>query len=265
MPRSGNDFSYHLDQFSGSRSPSPAMESGERTFVGRAAIDHALAFEQHRAYCQLLADCGVTVITLDVNRHLPDCAFVEDTTVVLDEIAALTTMGAESRRAELPGIAAELRKHRKVVPMSLPATLEGGDVLRLGKTLLVGQSSRTNAAGITQLQEMVRPYGYRVVPVAVRGCLHLKTACCALPDARLQVNFDWIDASTLAAYHCIEVPHDEPWGANIACIGENVIISADHPHSAERLSKLGFAVRPINVSEFAKAEAGVTCLSLLIG
>ncbi len=147
--------------------PSPAMESGERTFVGRAAIDHALAAEQHRAYCQLLTDCGATVITLDVNRHLPDCAFVEDTAVVLDEIAVLTTMGAESRRAELPGIAAELRKHRKVVPMSLPATLEGGDVLRIGKTLLVGQSSRTNAAGITQLQEIVRPYGYRVVPVAV--------------------------------------------------------------------------------------------------
>jgi dimethylargininase len=244
--------------------PSPAMESGERTFVGRAAIGHALAAEQHRAYCQLLADCGATVITLDVNRHLPDCAFVEDTAVVLNEISVLTTMGAESRRPELLGIAAELRKYREVLPMSLPATLEGGDVLPIGKTLLVGQSLRTNAAGITQLQEIVRPYGYRVVPVAVHGCLHLKTACCALPDGRLHVNFDWIDASILAAYHCVEVPHDEPWGANIACVGENVIISAAHSQSAERLSNLRFTVRPINMSEFAKAEAGVTCLSLQI-
>ena len=229
-----------------------------------AAIDHALAAEQHRAYCQLLTDCGATVITLDVNRHLPDCAFVEDTAVVLDEIAVLTTMGAESRRAELPGIAAELRKHREVLPIELAGNARRG---RRAKT-------RQNAFS--------RPIVAHAMPRELRSCkrwcalrLSGRASCSArlfapedrllrVPDGRLHVNFDWIDASTLAAYHCVDVPHDEPW-ANIACIGENVIISADHPHSAERLSKLGFAVRPINVSEFAKAEAGVTCLSLLIG
>jgi dimethylargininase len=244
--------------------PSPTMEGGERTFVGREAIDHALAAEQHRAYCQLLADCGATVITLDVNRHLPDCAFVEDTAVVLDEIAVLTTMGASSRRAELPGIAAELRKYREVVPLKLPATLEGGDVVQAGKTLLVGQSSRTNGAGIAALEAIVRRHGYRVAPVKVHGCLHLKTACCALPDGRLHVNADWIDTQSLAGFDCVKVPREEPWGANVLAFGKNVIVSATHWRTARQISALGLTVHPIDLSEFAKAEAGVTCLSLLI-
>ena len=128
--------------------PSPAMESGERTYAGRDPIDAHLAAAQHLAYCRLLERCGAIVKTLDVNRHLPDCAFVEDAAVVLDEIAVLATMGAASRRAELPGIETELRKHREVLPLELPAKLEGGDVVRVGKTLLVGESTRTNRAGI---------------------------------------------------------------------------------------------------------------------
>jgi dimethylargininase len=244
--------------------PSPAMESGERTFVGRDPIDAQLATAQHAAYCRLLEQCGATVKTLDVNRHLPDCAFVEDAAVVLDEIAVLATMGAASRRAELPGIEAELRKHRQVVPLELPATLEGGDVVRVGKMLFVGESTRTNRAGIAALESIVHHHGYRIVPVKVRGCLHLKTACCALPDGRLQVNPDWIDMQPLESFSCIRIPHDEPWGANCMCIGKNVIISAAHARTAQQLSTLGFAVHPIDLSEFAKAEAGVTCLHLLI-
>jgi dimethylargininase len=245
--------------------PSPAMESGERTFVGRDPIDAHLAAAQHAAYCRLLEECGANVKTLEVNRHLPDCAFVEDAAVVLDEIAVLATMGAASRRAELPGIESELRKHREVVSLTLPATLEGGDVVRIGKTLLVGESSRTNRAGIAALEAIVRRHGYRVARIKVHGCLHLKTACCALPDGRLHVNPDWIDMQPLEPFDCIHIPRDELWGANCLCIGENVILSAAHARTAQQLSSLEFAVQPIDLSEFAKAEAGVTCLSLLIG
>jgi dimethylargininase len=244
--------------------PSPAMESGERTYLGRQPIDLRLAAAQHDNYCQLLARCGATVQTLEVNRHLPDCAFVEDTAVVLDEIAVLTTMGKSSRRKELPGIERELRKYRDVVSVELPATLEGGDVLQIGRTLLVGQSSRTNMEGIAQLESIIQHHGYRVVPVKVRGCLHLKTACCALPDGRLLVNSDWIDCAPLSEFECISVATDEPWGANCTCIGDHVIVAQCHLHTAQKLCELGFVVHQIDLSEFAKAEAGVTCLSLLI-
>src|SRR5437870_10976384 len=102
---------------------------------------------QHGAYCSMLRTCGAEVITLDVNRDLPDCVFIEDTAIVLDEVAVLASMGVESRRAEPAGIEPVLREYRQVHHLEPGATLEGGDVLQVGHTLLVGMSSRTNSAG----------------------------------------------------------------------------------------------------------------------
>lgn len=244
--------------------PSPRMELGQRTYVGRAPIDHVLAAREHRDYCRLLRECGADVRILDVNRELPDCVFIEDTAVVLDEVAVLASMGTESRRAEPAGVEPELRKHREVRRVEQPAMLEGGDVLRVGRTLLVGLSSRTNRAGVAALGEIARPFGYGVVAVPVRGCLHLKTACTALDDRRLLVNPAWLDLHALQGFDLLRVPEEEPWGANVARIGDRVGLSADHVRTAETIRALGFEVRTIDLSEFAKAEGGVTCLSLLL-
>jgi len=244
--------------------PSPLLEHGERTFIGRDAIDHQLALSQHADYCQLLSRCGATVQIVAANRDLADSAFIEDTAIVLDEVAILCSMGISSRQAEPAGIAPELRKHRRVVRTEPPATIEGGDVLRVGKTLLVGQSSRTNSAGIESLEAIARPHGYRVVAAPVQGCLHLKTAGCALPDGRLLVNSNWIDSTPLAEFERIDVPADEPFGANILLVENHAIIEAANTSTAALIRDLGFQVHPINLSEFTKAEAGVTCLSLLI-
>src|SRR5262245_20025863 len=162
--------------------PAPAMQHGERTHIDRSPIDFQLAVRQHADYCRLLEQCGATVRTLNVNLSLPDCAFIEDAAVVLDEIAVLAAMGAASRRSESAAIELELRRYRKIAKIELPAMLEGGDVLRVGRTLLVGSSSRTNLLGIRALESLVQRFGYHVLPVTVRNCLHLKTACCALPD-----------------------------------------------------------------------------------
>src|SRR5262245_30329144 len=160
--------------------PSPNIQRCELTYLARTTLDYDRAIRQHTEYCEMLRQCGVAVITLDVNRDLPDCVFVEDTAIVLDEVAVLASMGTESRRPEPAGIEPELRKYRELHRIELPATIEGGDVVRVGRTLLVGLSSRTNAAGVKALEDIVRGHGYRVVPVPVRQCLHLKTACCAL-------------------------------------------------------------------------------------
>jgi dimethylargininase len=247
--------------------PSAKMQSGERTFLGRAAIDHELAVRQHAEYCRVLQECGATVRVLVANLTLPDCAFVEDVALILDEIAIICSVGAESRRAEVAAIEKEVRKYRDVTQIELPAKLEGGDVLRLGKTLFVGQSSRTNRAGIDALGTIVRQFGYRVVPITIRQCLHLKTACCALPDGRLLVNPAWIDApleNALAGWNWTQVPEQEPWGANILVLDQTVVVDAAHVHTANLIESLGFKVRRVDLSEFAKAEAGVTCLSLLV-
>ena len=244
--------------------PSPDMQACERTFVPHQTIDRLRIADEHAAYCRLLADCGAAVRTLDVNRGLADCVFIEDTAIVLDEIAILCPMGAPSRRAEPLGIENALRGYREVVRIELPAKLEGGDVLRLGRMLLVGQSRRTSAAGIAALDKIASRHGYRVSSVPVSGSLHLKTACCALPDGRLLANPAWIDAAALSDYELIRIPEGEPWGANIAIIDDTVLMNSAHVQTADFVHSLGFAVRTTDLREFAKAEGGITCLSLLI-
>jgi dimethylargininase len=243
--------------------PSVALEQGQRRHIARLPIDYALAVQQHEAYCRMLRACGAEVHTLDVNRHLPDATFIEDTAIVLDELAVLASMGTAARRPELPAVEVELRKHRAVHRVELPAMIEGGDVLRVGRTLLVGLSERTNAAGVLALEAIVGRHGYRVVPVPVQRCLHLKTACTALPDGRLLVNPSWLDPQALPGFEKVHVPEDEPWAANVLVIGRKVCLAAEHPQTAELLHQEACAIRTTPLSEFAKAEGGVTCLALL--
>jgi dimethylargininase len=240
------------------------MQTCERTFVPRQPLDQQRIAAEHAAYCRLLADCGVAVRTLDFNSGLPDCVFIEDTAIVLAEVAILCPMGADSRRAEPPPVENVLREYREVIRIDLPATLEGGDVLRLGRTLLVGQSRRTNAAGIAALDSVVRRHGYRVLPVPVSGSLHLKTACCALPDGRLLINPAWLDVSALRDFELLPIPPAEPWAANVALLEQTILMNSAHLRTAELLHALGFAVRTTDLREFAQAEGGITCLSLLI-
>ena len=242
---------------------SPNMAACQRTYMPQAAIDLQLADRQHAAYCRTLAACGAQVRTLDVNAALPDCAFIEDTAVVLEEVAILCPMGTASRRAEPAGIEPVLREYREVERIDLPASLEGGDVLRIGRKLLVGQSSRTNVAGIAALAAIAGRYGYDILAVPVHGCLHLKTACTALPDGRLLVNAAWIDITALPTDELVDIPAAEPWGANVVLVGNAILTAAAHVQTAELIRRHGFTVTPVELSEFTKAEGGVTCLSLL--
>ncbi|MDB4877793.1 MAG: NG,NG-dimethylarginine dimethylaminohydrolase 1 [Gemmatimonadetes bacterium] len=245
--------------------PSPNMQQYERTYVGDEVIDYALALRQHAAYQEALRACGAEVVTLDVNRAYPDCVFVEDTAIVLDEVAVMMSMGAESRRREPVGMEPALREFRPIERVSLPATIDGGDVVRNGRSLYVGESPRTNAGGVSALRGVLRPYGYGVTGIPVHGCLHLKTACSALPDGRFLVNAGWIDVAPLPADRLIHVPASEPWAGDVLVIGERIIASDAFPETIRSLRREGFEVIPVSVSEFAKAEGGVTCLSLVFG
>ncbi len=244
--------------------PSPHMDSCQLTHKAREEIDIGRMAQQHEAYCQMLRDCGAEVRTLDIHRDLPDCCFIEDTAIVLDEVAVLTSMGSPARRPELAGIEPILRQYREVRRIELPATIEGGDVLQIGRRLLVGVSSRTNRAGISALANIVECHGYEVVPVPVRGCLHLKTACSALDDERLLVNPAWVDVSALSGFHLVGVPAAEPWAANVLRAGTSLCLPAAHERTAELIRGLGFDVHAVDLSEFAKAEGGVSCLSILL-
>lgn len=241
----------------------PTLADCELTFQLREPIDLALAVSQHARYGELLRSLGLEVVELPADPALPDCCFVEDVAVVLDEVALLTMPGAASRRSEIAAVGEALARFRSLERTALPATLEGGDVLRVGRTLFVGRSARTNEAGIARLAAVAEPLGYRVRPVAVTGCLHLKSAVTALDDERLLANPGWLDMSPFVGKGVVPVDPDEPGAANVLRVGGFVIAHAGFPRTLDRIAALGYAVRPLDVSEFLKAEAALTCKSLL--
>ncbi len=246
------------------REVSPAINQCELTHVRRETIDSHRATVQHREYELCLAALGCSIDRIPADAHLPDSVFVEDTAVVLDEAAVLARPGAESRRRETEAVEQRLAGYRLLCRLHEPATLDGGDVLRIGSTLFVGRSGRTNDAGIEQLRQAVARWRYSIVPVRVAGCLHLKSAVTEVGPGTLLVNPRWIAPSAFTAFRCIEVDESEPQAANALRIGDIVVYPASFPRTRERLESRGIQLRVIDVSELAKAEGGVTCCSLII-
>jgi dimethylargininase len=236
----------------------------ELTHLAREPIDVERARSQHAAYVALLRLLGLEVVDLPADPDLPDCCFVEDVAVVLDEVALLAMPGAASRRGEVQAVAEAIARFRPLARTELPATLEGGDVLRIGRTLFVGRSARTNAAGIARLSAVAEPLGYRVVEVRVTGCLHLKSAVTALDHQHVLANPAWVDMRPFRGFEVLEVAPEEPAAANVLRIEGLVIGHPGFPRTLERIAGLGYAIRPLDVSEFLKAEAALTCKSLLL-
>lgn len=243
------------------RQVSPLLTECELSFQQRDPIDILLAQQQHTDYCAALGELGVDVVSLPALAGHPDCTFVEDPAIVLDEVAIVTRLGAESRRGEAESIADALRPYRELRRIEAPATLEGGDVMRIGKTLYVGRSRRTNFQGIQQLAQIVAPFGYWVTPVEVRGCLHLKTACTWIGENVVLANREWIDLDGFCGVEIVDAP--EPHGANVLRVGETLLMPSAFPKTRELLESRGHKVRTVALSELLKAEAGVTCLSLI--
>jgi len=245
------------------REVSPAIGQCELTHIAPVAIDVELARSQHAEYRELLTELGCMIIHLPAEPDLPDSVFVEDTAVVLDELAVLTRPGAASRRAEVASVAKALAPYRPLAELKAPAMLDGGDVLCVGKTIWIGLSSRTNRAGVEQFERLVAPHGYSVRSAKVHGVLHLKSAVTAVSDHLLLANPDWIDED-FNGYQTIAVDPSEPFAANALRVGEHVVLSAAYPRTAERLDDAGIRHRFVSSSELAKAEGALTCCSLLI-
>jgi dimethylargininase len=245
------------------REVSPSINNCELSFHARQPIDVAKAIAQHQAYQDCLAQLGVQVVSLPAEPDLPDSVFVEDAAVIVDEVAVITNMGAPSRRPEARSIADALSPYRPIRFITDPATLDGGDVLRIGRRIFVGLSKRTNRAGFAQLRDILRAYGYEVEAVEIRGCLHLKSACSQVGSDAVLVNRSWIDVEPLRGYELIDVPAEEPAGANTLLINDVVIIPESFPKTRVLLEEQGSRVRTIDLSELQKAEAGVTCGSVI--
>lgn len=207
---------------------------------------------------------GCDVRRLPALHAHPDSVFIEDTAVVLDECAVVTRPGAASRRGETADVADALRPLRRLYDIEAPGTLDGGDLLRVGKRLYVGASTRSNPDGARQLADALVPHGYSVARVPMRDCLHLKTAVSTLPDDALLLDPRCVDASSFDGARFLEVHASEPEGANVLVVGDLVIVPASAPRTREALDAAGYRTMTIDASELAKAEGGLTCCSLLL-
>jgi dimethylargininase len=236
----------------------------ELTHLARTPIDVTRAAEQHQRYEDTLRSLGCTVRHLPATHELPDSVFVEDVAVVLDELAIITRPGAESRRPERESIAAVLSEYRPLHAIQAPGTLDGGDVLRIGRTLFVGLSTRTDEDGARQLARLTAPFGYTVHCVQTTACLHLKSAATAIGGSRLLCNPEWIDTRVFGDRETLAIDPDEPHAANVLRIGDTILCAAAHERTAVALQSSGYRVVTVDVSELAKAEAGVTCCSVII-
>lgn len=246
------------------REVSPALAACELSFVARTPIDVARAQAQHEAYCAALRNLGCTVVQLPAEANLPDSVFVEDVALAFDELAIATRPGAVSRREEGMRVLAELARHRPLRAIEAPATLDGGDVLRIGKRVFVGASARSSADAVVQLQNLLAEHGYTVERVALRDCLHLKSAVTEVAADTVLINPNWVDVAPFAGYRRIEIDPREEHAANTLLCNGGLVYPDCFPRTRERLEAAGLRVHPVDVSELQKAEGAVTCCSILL-
>src|ERR1051326_6204620 len=216
---------------------SPAIGECQVTFIDRAAIDYQQARHQHNAYCATLERCGVQLNRLQSSLAYPDGCFVEDTAIIVDELAIITNPGAASRRGEIDLMETELARYRGVARIAPPANIDGGDVLQVGRKIFVGLSSRTNRQGVEALKHLLQPYGYQVIPISIKASLHLKTACTAIDDETLLINPAWIDREQLKGFAIVCIPTHEPWAANTIRTNGTLCLQTGFPATAELVGK----------------------------
>lgn len=233
------------------------------TFSDTPLIDVSLAKQQHNNYCNVLSQVGVDITKLEADDNLPDCCFVEDTAIIIEDIAIITYLGTESRVNETYEIEKSLKNYKKIYHINLPGTIEGGDVLKIDKKIYVGISQRTNIEGINQLALIVKDKGYEVIGVNIWDTLHLKSACTYLGNNVVIFSQGHFDESIFSSYDTIIVPKEEEYCANTLTINGQVLIPKGFPITKGLITIKGFSVIELEMTEIQKAEGALTCLSLL--
>ena len=227
---------------------------------GNIAIDISLAQRQHRNYVKALEQAGATVVLLDALEDFPDSVFVEDTAIILKDRAIICPMKEDTRRGETESIKSEINNYRELKVLRPPVSLDGGDAINTGEALFIGLSKRTNKEAVSALTKLT---DQQIIPAPVINGLHLKSSATYIGENTIVINPARIDRSTFAGYELIEVKEEESYAANCLPIGKNVLIADGYPKLAKQISERGFIPHPIPMTEFAKAEGALTCLSLI--
>ena len=245
------------------RTISPNINRCELTHISREPIDIVTAQQQHADYIAKLKELGVQVIELAAEADYPDSVFVEDPALAYDELAVITRPGAASRRGERYSIAQALSPYRELYFINPPGLLDGGDVFCVGRRIFVGLSSRSNQAAVEQLCAFTAPFGYSVEALAVKDCLHLKSAACPIGHNSVLINPKWLSANDFPGMDVVEIDSGEDMAANTVMVGDRLLFPSAFPKTAATLVGLGYRLELLNASELAKAEGALSCCSLI--
>ena len=245
------------------RRVSPAINRCELTHLTREPIDYERACTQHEQYEEALRLLGMEVVSLDEEPDLPDSVFVEDVALVLDECAIMLNPGASSRRPEVASVEKALMPYREIFRVQPPGTVDGGDILTVGRTVYIGLSSRSTENAIDQIKAILGPRNYRVQAVNVTGCLHLKSAVTQVSQNTLLINPEWVSKDNFPGMQFIEVDLSEPYAANVVLVGDTIIYPSSFPKTQVKLKAAGIRMLNVDADELAKAEGAVTCCSLI--
>lgn len=244
------------------RPPGESFRHAISEQLPRPAIDVTLAREQHAGYCEALRAAGVDLVELPADEEYPDACFVQDTAVIFSGLAVITRFAVPSRQGEQDAVSQALRGHKRLEEVRSPATLEGGDVLMVGSRVFVGLSPRTNRAGFARLRDLLEVEGASVEALPVPQGPHLMTGCSYVGRGVLLATNTYAEVPAFAGLELVRVPPEEAYAANALAVGDAVVLPAGHPRTASRLRAVGLDVLTVSLSEFAKADGGVTCLAL---
>ena len=245
------------------RRVSPAINSCELTHIAREPIDYEHACDQHKQYEEALRSLGLEVISLNEEADLPDSVFVEDVALVLDECAIILNPGASSRHPEVASVEKVLALYREIYHIRPPGTVDGGDILTVGRTVYVGISTRSTDEAVVQMKAILEPRGYQVRTVRVTGCLHLKSAVTQVSEDTLLINPEWVSKDNFPSMQFVEVDPSEPYAANAVLVDGTIIYPSSFPKTKAKLEKTGIKTVIVDANELAKAEGAVTCCSLI--
>jgi dimethylargininase len=250
-------------QFSCAIARLPAESCSEGlTSAGLGVADFERLQAQHAAYVGALRDAGLDVQVLEAAPRFPDAYFVEDAAVVTPEIAVIARPGAPSRRGEAALIESALAARRPIARIEAPGTLEGGDVLQIGKRVFIGVTARTDESGARQLEKILFGYGYRCELIPLSHTLHLKSDVNAMSERTVVVTPALAAHEAFADYEKIVVQPDEVYAANVLRVNDRLLMPSGFPRLRERLCATGVEVVELEMSEAHKMDGGLTCLSL---
>jgi dimethylargininase len=226
-------------------------------------IDVDVAKRQHSQYCRTLQRLGLKLVWAERDNNLPDSCFVEDTAVVFGDKAVICNMRVESRADEVIGVARVLKQFKTTHSILPPATIDGGDVLKVEGRVFVGISARTNVHAVDQLREILKDSNMSVVPVKIRKALHLKSACTYLGNGFVILSEGCFEPDVLEGLRKIVVPKEEEYAADCLAVNGTVVMAKGYAETRKLVEMEGFPVVELDVSEFQKGDGALTCLSII--